>query len=990
MAKIAGAGLLTLSLTLSLGVLPAHADTAATPTATPTAEPSPTPTAAPSPTSTAEATSTPQATPAPEPSPAAASGLQTGAGAYMGQGAAKQALGYSPQAAAPMSELVQESTKMRSFAPMSAPAGVLGLDVSGHQADAPAHSVSNVNWGQQWSLGARFVYAKATEGNNFIDRSRVSQWQGAAKAGITLHGAYHFALPGQSSAVAQADFFVANGGGWRPNASMLPPLLDIEYNPYSSLGNTCYNQSPGAMVAWIKAFSNRVLALTGRLPMIYTTTDWWQRCTGNSAVFGDQPLHIAAYASVLGALPKSWTFQSFWQYSSTGPFAGDSNTWNGTLANLQKFAATATVSIPRPSIQSPADLVAADGAGILWNYPANGVGGFGTRRQIGQGWSGMRSVNVIDWNADGILDLVAQRTTGALSVYKGLSGGGFASPLTLASSGWAGYQLTIGYWLNSSKYPQILARDTNGVLTLWSNPSGAGLGAPKQIGQGWGSLNLTMLDFDGDGRQDILAQDSSGAVRLYRSNGGGAFYGEPRKVIGTGWHAFTSITVLSDFSRPGAVGLLRRSTTGALSYQDVPGNGTFSAAQSIGSGWSPYLIAGAESVNIPQPPLKPAAPSALAGDGRATVTVARNPSGPVATSITIHNSRNGSTCTIAAASGSCSVGGLTNGMAYAFSATAKNAGGASSASPWSASVVPYAPTSRIDGQDRYETSAATSRATFAPGVAVAYIASALTFPDALSGAAAAGAAKGPVLLTASNGVPATVRAELTRLKPHKIVILGGTGVVTGKVATDLKAFSSTVTRISGTDRYATSAAVSKASNDAGVGVAYIASGLTFPDALSGAAAAGSLSGPVLLTASNGLPTAVRTELTRLKPKKIVILGGTGVVTSKVATELTKYAPSVTRISGADRYSTSAAISKASNSAGADVAYIASGLGFPDALAGAAAAGAVDAPVLLVTGVGIPPSIRAELTRLNPRRIVVLGGSGVVGNQLMTDLLAYTR
>lgn len=256
----------------------------------------------------------------------------------MGQGAAKIASGNDAQAVTPSSGSGQGSKLAQPLAAQAAPAGVLGLDVSGHQADADTHSISQVNWSQQWSLGGRFVYAKATEGNYFVDASRASQLRGAASVGM-IRGAYHFAIPqGPSSAVEQADFFVRNGGGWSADGWTLPPLLDIEYNPYSVFGNICYNLSSGAMVNWIKAFSNRVQALTGRLPMIYTTTDWWTQCTGNSSEFGNQPLHIAAYSSWIGALPKSWSFQTVWQYSSTGPFAGDSNTFNGGMDQLKALA----------------------------------------------------------------------------------------------------------------------------------------------------------------------------------------------------------------------------------------------------------------------------------------------------------------------------------------------------------------------------------------------------------------------------------------------------------------------------------------------------------------------------------------------------------------------------------------------------------------------------------------------------------------------------
>ena len=98
-------------------------------------------------------------------------------------------------------------------------------------------------------------------------------------------------------------------------------------------------------------------------------------------------------------------------------------------------------------------------------------------------------------------------------------------------------------------------------------------------------------------------------------------------------------------------------------------------------------------------------------------------------------------------------------------------------------------------------------------------------------------------------------------------------------------FIPNVSRQGGETRYDTAVAVSKAAfPTAGVPVAYVANGMDFPDALAGAAAAGRLGGPVLLTPSNGLPAAVKSELARLAPKKVVILGGASVVSSAVESQ----------------------------------------------------------------------------------------------------------
>ena len=199
----------------------------------------------------------------------------------------------------------------------------------------------------------------------------------------------------------------------------------------------------------------------------------------------------------------------------------------------------------------------------------------------------------------------------------------------------------------------------------------------------------------------------------------------------------------------------------------------------------------------------------------------------------------------------------------------------------------------------------------------------------------------------------------------------------------------TLVRYAGSDRYATAAAVSAASFEAGVSHAFIATGSTFPDALAGAAAAAARNAPTLLVTASSIPGSTATELKRLKPGRIVILGGTGVVSSAVASALRSYtAGAVVRIGGSDRYATAAAISAATFEPGVSVAYVATGANFPDALGGAAAAGRHGAPVLLV-GDRISAATEAELRRLAPARIIVLGGRSVVSTAVEEALWALT-
>ena len=297
---------------------------------------------------------------------------------------------------------------------------------------------------------------------------------------------------------------------------------------------------------------------------------------------------------------------------------------------------------------------------------------------------------------------------------------------------------------------------------------------------------------------------------------------------------------------------------------------------------------------------------------------------------------------------------------------------------------------RWAGADRYEASANVSKAAFLPGVATAYIASGLVYTDALSVAPVAARDKGPVLLVRPDGVPDAVVAELTRLQPQRIVVIGGTTTITGAVINALRPLTTGEgTRIAGPSRYSTSAKISALNFATSPEVAYIASGEVFPDALSGAPVAGMTPGPTLLVEHDNVPGVIKLELERLRPKYIIVLGGESTIDLATYSFLTRYTlGAVARWASVDRFATSAVISENSFSPGVPVAYVASGRVFADALSGAPVAGMTKGPMLLVDTNAIPASIAAELVRLQPKRIVVLGGTASVTESVETALAGY--
>ena len=294
---------------------------------------------------------------------------------------------------------------------------------------------------------------------------------------------------------------------------------------------------------------------------------------------------------------------------------------------------------------------------------------------------------------------------------------------------------------------------------------------------------------------------------------------------------------------------------------------------------------------------------------------------------------------------------------------------------------------RYSGADRYATAALVSERTFAPDVPVVYVATGATYPDALTGGAVAARAGGPVLLVTPSSVPVVTRTEIQRLRPQRIVVLGGTSAVSASVQNQLASLApGGASRLSGVDRYETAAAISRSTFGASVPVAYIATGADYPDALGGVPAAGVEGGPILLVRPSAVPAATRSELQRLRPQRIVVLGGTSAVSELVAAQLQPYtAAPVQRRAGVDRYETAVAISRASFGPSAAHVYIATGVNFPDGLAGGPAAAAAPGPLLLVRATSLPASVRGELLRLAPQRVTILGGMTAISESVRAEI-----
>ena len=283
---------------------------------------------------------------------------------------------------------------------------------------------------------------------------------------------------------------------------------------------------------------------------------------------------------------------------------------------------------------------------------------------------------------------------------------------------------------------------------------------------------------------------------------------------------------------------------------------------------------------------------------------------------------------------------------------------------------------RLWGDDRYATAVQVSKDGYPSGAERVFIATGENFPDALAVAPLAQQLGGPLLLTRTGTLPAATAAEIKRLGASRITILGGTAAVSSSVATSLAAYG-TVTRIWGSDRYATAVEISKAAFPGGANVAYVAVGTNFPDALAAAPVAAHAEGPLLLTQGDVLNGYARSELLRLKPDKILVVGGGASISTGVVNTLKSLAPTVVSVAAGDRYATAVAVSKQAFPGGASIVYVARGTAYPDALAGGPAAADAPGPIILVPETYLPSTVAAELVRLDPLRVVILGGPEAV-------------
>jgi spore coat protein A, manganese oxidase len=283
---------------------------------------------------------------------------------------------------------------------------------------------------------------------------------------------------------------------------------------------------------------------------------------------------------------------------------------------------------------------------------------------------------------------------------------------------------------------------------------------------------------------------------------------------------------------------------------------------------------------------------------------------------------------------------------------------------------------RHAGTSRVETAALVAATAAGPRRRVV-VADGEDWRGALAGAALADA----LLLTAGDALADVVAAELRRVPPEEVVVVG-TAVPDAVVEAIAAALDGAVPvrRVAGADPVDTAARV--ALDLAGTApVAVVATDAVFADAL----AAGVLGVPVLLTDPAALSSATADALSALRTREVVIAGGPAAVGPAVEDGLRAAGYTTTRVAGEDRTATAAAFARRAGLK-AEV-WAASAARFPDALGAAVAARRTGASLVLVGDAGASPATAQLLADAGARRLRIAGGEVAVPLRAEADLAA---
>lgn len=291
---------------------------------------------------------------------------------------------------------------------------------------------------------------------------------------------------------------------------------------------------------------------------------------------------------------------------------------------------------------------------------------------------------------------------------------------------------------------------------------------------------------------------------------------------------------------------------------------------------------------------------------------------------------------------------------------------------------------RLYGTDRYTTSISISQKGWLQSE-YAILATGEDYVDALSSGPLAKKYSCPILLTSKSLLSDDLIAELKRLKVKNIFIVGGRGVISNSVESQLISMNIMIIRLAGVDRYETATKI--AGRVGGVGELAVITGEDFSDALSIASIAAYKNMPILLNPPESLDNNVSNYINSKFVYKTYIVGNTSSISNNVMDELSKYDPE--RIDGVDKYDRNLKVINRFSDVNFNTVFLATGEDYPDSLSGVSLAAKTNSPIILINKSNIV-EVKAFLKNKSIKNIMVLGGEGAISDNLVQGIINTYR
>lgn len=226
-------------------------------------------------------------------------------------------------------------------------------------------------------------------------------------------------------------------------------------------------------------------------------------------------------------------------------------------------------AVQKPTIGSTADLVTVATDGWLYVARSLGSGKYAEPFRAASGFGPLvRSCHVVDWNGDGVLDVLTNHDDGSLQLHRGLIEGGFSAPVRLAASGWQSRQLAVGIW--GTELTVVSADSSTGQLLAWPVVASGSIGQPATIGSGWSAKEMVML-VPSRALTSALIVNENGSLFRYARAAGGKVSTVPVRLSTGGYSEMTAFSPITGH-KIGYNGIAWADASGAVRYTDVASN----------------------------------------------------------------------------------------------------------------------------------------------------------------------------------------------------------------------------------------------------------------------------------------------------------------------------------------------------------------------------------------------------------------------------------